>query len=312
MNYPDYPTALTPEELAFTNIIYTKQGGVATVTINRESVLNATDFHTLKEMARAFEDASYDDHIGVLVLTGAGDRAFCTGADLLEQEQFLTRRADYWKWMGAFIDAHDRLRNIGKPTIARLNGIVVGGGNEFNIACDLAIAADHVTIRQIGTSRGSVPAGGATQWLPMIIGDRRAREMLFLCEPISAEIARDWGLVNTVVPAAQLDTAVAETAAKLLDKMPEVIRYAKLQTNFWRDLAWSMTVQHARDWLSIHADAAETSEGLASFYAKRPVDYKGLRERIVEGGTKCSNCGAVMPPGFTFCGECGQPLPVRD
>jgi enoyl-CoA hydratase/carnithine racemase len=309
MNYPDYPTALTPEELAFTNIIYTKQAGVATVTINRESILNATDFHTLKEMARAFEDASYDDHIGVLVLTGAGDRAFCTGADLLEQEQFLAHRADYWKWMGAFIDAHDRLRNIGKPTIARLNGMVVGGGNEFNIACDLAIAADHVTIRQVGTSRGSVPAGGATQWLPMIIGDRRAREMLFLCEPISAETARDWGLVNTVVPAAQLDAAVAETAAKLLDKMPEVIRYAKLQTNFWRDLAWSMTVQHARDWLSIHADSAETSEGLASFYGKRPVDYKGLRQNIVDGGTKCAHCGAVMPPGYTFCGECGQALP---
>ena len=116
--------------------------------------------------------------------------------------------------MGAFIDAHDRLRNIGKPTIARLNGMVVGGGNEFNIACDLAIAADHVTIRQVGTARGSVPAGGATQWLPMIIGDRRAREMLFLCEPISAETALDWGLVNSVVPAAELDAAVAEIARK--------------------------------------------------------------------------------------------------
>lgn len=308
MNYPDYPTALPPEQLGFTNIIYTKIDGVATVTINRPDVLNATNFHTLKEMARAFEDASYDDQIGVLVLTGAGDRAFCTGADLGEQERFLTHRVDYWKWMGAFIDAHDRLRNIGKPTIARLNGMVVGGGNEFNIACDLAIAADHVTIRQVGTSRGSVPAGGATQWLPMIVGDRRAREMLFLCEPITAETACNWGLVNCVVPAAELDSAVAEMARKLLDKMPEVIRYAKLQTNFWRDFAWSMTVQHARDWLSIHADSAETAEGLDSFYGKRPVDYKMLRERIGESGTKCAHCGATMPPGFTFCGACGQPL----
>jgi enoyl-CoA hydratase/carnithine racemase len=312
MNFPDYPTALPSDQFGFANILYTKQDGVATVTINRPAVLNALNFQTLKEMARAFEDASYDDKIGVLVLTGAGDRAFCTGADLGEQEQFLTRRVDYWKWMGSFIDAHDRLRNIGKPTIARLNGMVVGGGNEFNIACDLAIAADHVTIRQVGTSRGSVPAGGATQWLPMIIGDRRAREMLFLCEPIPAAQALDWGLVNTVVPAAKLDAAVAELAGKLLNKMPEVIRYAKLQTNFWRDFAWSMSVQHARDWLSIHADSAETAEGLDSFYAKRPVKYEMLRERIGESGTKCPHCGAIMPPGFTFCGVCGKDLAAGD
>ena len=163
IDYPGYPRPLSPEELNFGNILYTKANGVATLTINRPNVLNATNFQTLKEMSRAFEDASYDDKVGVLVLTGAGDRAFCTGADLGEQEQFLAKRADYWKWMGAFIEAHDRLRNIGKPTIARLNGMVVGGGNEFNMACDLAIAADHITIRQVGAARGSVPAGGATQ-----------------------------------------------------------------------------------------------------------------------------------------------------
>ena len=308
MDYQNYPSAASPEQLGFTNIVYTKHEGIATVTINRPDVLNATDFRTLKEMSRAFEDVSYDDQVGVLVLTGAGDRAFCTGADLKEQEQFLTRRADYWKWMGAFIEAHDRLRNIGKPTIARLNGMVVGGGNEFNIACDLAIAADHVTIRQVGTARGSVPAGGATQWLPIIIGDRRAREMLWLCEPVSAQQALDWGLVNRVVPAAELDAAVGEMAAKLINRMPEILRYARLQTNFWRDLSWSMTVQHARDWLAIHADAAETAEGLAAFYEKRPVDYQGLRRQIVEGGSRCGNCGAVMPPSHTFCGNCGRPL----
>jgi enoyl-CoA hydratase/carnithine racemase len=165
----DHPSPLSPDELAFKNILYTKDSGIATVVINRPEVLNATNFPTLKEMSRAFEDASYDDAVGVLVLTGAGERAFCTGADLEEQERFLYKRNDYWKWMGAFIEAHDRLRNIGKPTIARLNGMVVGGGNEFNIACDLAVAADHVTIRQVGAARGSVPAGGATQWLPIIM-----------------------------------------------------------------------------------------------------------------------------------------------
>ncbi len=304
----DYPRALPPEQLGFKTIIYTKQSGVATVTINRPEVLNALNFPTLKEMSRAFEDASYDDKVGVLVLTGTGDRAFCTGADLGEQEQFLYKRSDYWKWMGSFIEAHDRLRNIGKPTVARLNGMVVGGGNEFNIACDLAIAADHVTIRQVGTSRGSVPAGGATQWLPMIVGDRRAREILWLNEPLSAEKALDWGLVNQVVKREELDAAVAAMTGKLLEKMPEVLRYAKQQTNFWRDFAWSMTIGHARDWLSIHADSEETAEGLDAFYNKRPVDYKKLRDNEAASGNRCVKCGAAMPGGYKFCGECGSAI----
>jgi enoyl-CoA hydratase/carnithine racemase len=304
----DYPAALPPEELGLTNVLYSKRDGVATVTINRPQVLNATNFRTLKEMSRAFEDASYDDAVGVVVLTGAGEQAFSTGADLDEQGAFLKKRADYWKWMGAFIEAHDRLRNIGKPTIARLNGMVVGGGNEFNIACDLAIAADHVTIRHVGPARGSVPAGGATQWLPIIIGDRRAREMLWLCEPIDAQTALEWGLVNRVVPKADLDRAVSETAQKLLNRMPEIIRYTKQQTNFWRDFAWSLTVGHARDWLAIHADADETAEGLVAFQEKRPVNYGDLRAKMAAGQNSCAQCGAVMPARFHFCGDCGSPL----
>src|SRR5215470_8130830 len=110
--------------------------------------------------------------------------------------------------MGEFIEVHERLRNIGKPTLARLNGIVVGGGNELNMACDLAVAADDIYIRQVGTARGSVPAAGATQWLPLIVGDRRAREILWLCEEIPAQKALEWGLVNQVVPRVKLDEAV--------------------------------------------------------------------------------------------------------
>src|SRR3954453_4288124 len=118
------------ESFGFQNILYSKANGVARVTINRPQVLNALNWATLREMSAAFEDASWDDNVGVLVLTGAGERAFCTGADLDEQVQFLERPHDYWKWMGAFIDAHERLKSIGKPTVARLNGMVVGGGNE--------------------------------------------------------------------------------------------------------------------------------------------------------------------------------------
>jgi enoyl-CoA hydratase/carnithine racemase len=274
----DFPTPSKAESLRFEHILYAKHGARATVTLNRPAVHNCLDFPMMRELIRAFEDASWDDSIRVVVLTGAGDKAFCTGADVKEQaERCLDDPGAYWKWMGAFIEMHDKLRNIGKVTVARLNGIVVGGGNELNMACDLAIAADDIYIRQVGTARGSVPAGGATQWLPLIIGDRRAREMLFLCEEVPAAKALEWGLINQVVPRAQLDAAVDAMCEKLIKKLPECTRYTKQQLNFWRDFSWSLTVGHARDWLAIHNLASETKEGIRAFVQKRPIDHDKLR-----------------------------------
>ncbi len=274
-------TPRQPAELAFRKIIYEKHArrrGRATLTLNRPEVYNAFDYEMLTEMSAAFLDVAHDDSVAVLVLTGAGEQAFCTGADLKEQhEECVGHPQQYWKWMGAFIEAHDRLRNIGKPTIARLNGMTVGGGNEFNMACDLAVAADDIYIRQVGTARGSVPAGGATQWLPLIVGDRRAREILFLCEEIPAARALEWGLVNRVVPRAKLDTTVDELCEKLIHKLPGCIRYTKQQLNFWRDLSWSLTIGHARDWLALNNLSAETREGIAAFNEKRPIDYDAIR-----------------------------------
>ena len=313
------PTPQDPRAMGFERIVYTKRDQRATVVLNRPEVLNALDFQTLREMSRAFEDASWDDGVAVLVLTGAGDRAFCTGADLREQEQFLRQPREYWKWMGAFIEAHDRLRNIGKPTVARLNGLTVGGGNEFNLACDLAVAADDVIFRHVGPARGSVPAAGATQWLPLIIGDRRAREVLFLCEEFTAAQALAWGWVNRVVPPGRLDAEVDDLVSRLIEKLPEVTRYTKQQLNFWRDFSWHLTVGHARDWLTLHAGSAETHEGVHAFLEKRPVDYAGIRRRLAEGGSTeflwgphtrtCGACGAEgLPEAFAFCGRCGGSL----
>jgi len=313
------PTPQSPSAFGFRTILYEKRPPTARVVINRPHVLNALNFETLREMARAFEDASWDDAIAVVVLTGAGDRAFSTGADLHEQQAFVRRPQDYWKWMGAFVEAQERLQRIGKPTVARLNGMVVGGGNEFNLACDLAVAADDISIRHVGPARGSVPAAGATQWLPLIVGDRRAREILFLCEDISAQQALAWGLVNEVVPRARLDAAVDTLVQKLAHKLPEVTRYTKQQLNFWRELSWHLTIGHAREWLALHAGAPETQEGLDAFFAKRPVDYDGIRRRLATGQSAshawgppvrtCPACGAVhLPEGFTFCGNCGHTL----
>jgi enoyl-CoA hydratase/carnithine racemase len=271
----------TPASFGFENILYQKNDWKATITLNRPQVLNALNLETLQELGVALQDAEWDDDIAVVVITGAGEKAFCTGADMKEwEESFLDKPNDFYKWMGTFIETYERLRKIGKPTIARLNGIVVGGGNELQMSCDLAIAADDVFIKHVGTARGSVPGAGATQWLPLVVGDRRAREILFLCEEIPIRKALKWGLVNEVVPRRNLDKAVDAMAGKLYNKLPECTRYTKQQLNFWRDFSWSMTIGHLRDWLTVHTSAPEIEEGIRAFVEKRPVDYRKIREMM--------------------------------
>lgn len=268
-------------DFSFKNIQYTKGDWRATITINRPQVYNCLNLETLHELQAAFQDAAWDDEVAVVIITGAGDKAFCTGADMKEwKEEFLDSPNDFYKWMGVFMETFERLRNIGKPTIARLNGMVVGGGNELQMSCDLAVAADGIFIGHAGTSRGSVAAAGATQWLPLIIGERRAREVLLLNERIPIKKALEWGLVNQVVPRKKLDKAVDAMAEKLVNKLPECTRYTKQQLNFWRDFSWSLTIGHLRDWLTVHTSAEEIREGINAFNEKREIDYKGLRKRL--------------------------------
>jgi enoyl-CoA hydratase/carnithine racemase len=266
---PTHPRPLPPEELGLESIVYEKAPPRATITLNRPDVLNAFDFRMLRELTRACEDASWDDDVRVVVVTGAG-RAFCVGADLKSwSEDYLGEPREYWKWFGAFKDAHDKLREIGKPTLARINGIAVGGGNELQMACDLAVMVDDAFIRHVGLEHGSVPAGGATQWLPVFVGDRRAREIVYMCEEIPAAQAAEWGLVNWAVPAAELDAKVDQVVEKLAAKLPQTTRYAKQQLNFWRDLSWHETVNHARDWLAMSMLGDEAQAAVRSFLARR-------------------------------------------
>jgi enoyl-CoA hydratase/carnithine racemase len=262
---PAQPRPRDPAELAFERIRYEKSPPRATVTLNRPEVLNAFDFLMLRELARAFEDASWDDEIRVVVVTGEG-RAFCVGADLRSWgAELVGNPPEYWKWFGAFKDMHDRLREIGKPTVARVQGIAVGGGNELQMACDLAVMADDAFIRHVGPEHGSVPAGGATQWLPIMVGDRRAREILMLCDQISAQQAAEWGLVNWAVPREELDAKVDEVVESLARKLPQTVRYMKQQLNWWRDLSWHETVGHARDWLALSMLNDEAKEAIERF-----------------------------------------------
>ena len=265
MAEPSAPRPLDPAELGFERIRYDKAPPRATITLDRPEVLNAFDFRMLRELARACEDASWDDEIRVVVVTGEG-RAFCVGADLKSWEDDLVGKpTEYWKWFGAFKDMHDRLREIGKPTLARVNGIAVGGGNELQMACDLAVMVDDAFIRHVGLEHGSVPAGGATQWLPIMVGERRAREIVLMCEEIPAAQAAEWGLVNWVVPRAELDAKVDEVVEKLATKLPQTTRYAKQQLNWWRDISWNETVGHARDWLALSMLNDETRDAIDAF-----------------------------------------------
>jgi enoyl-CoA hydratase/carnithine racemase len=316
----------------FDEIGYTKKDWVATVTINRPHNYNAYSTRALRELATAVQDAAFDDQVGVIVVSGAGTQAFCTGGDGKEYEESYTARPrDYWKYMGLFRAWIESLVNAGKPVIARINGMAVGGGNESQLACDLAVMAEHAWLGQVGTRVGSVAAGGATQWLPIHVGDRRAREMLLLNSRIPAAKALEWGLVNRVVPSvtkdgafitgasteqiflaqagkdgyainlAKLDEGVAELAAQLLKQFPECQRYTKQQVNFWKELAWHQTIGHARDWLSTHYTGSEPWEGMRAFVEKRPADYLGLREKAARGGSS----EFVWGPNATDCPACG-------
>src|SRR5512143_3925783 len=194
------------QPIEFTEILYSKSDWIARITLNRPQNYNAYSTNTLIELAAAFRQAAFDDEVAVIVYTGTGQRAFCTGGDVKEYESTYTQSPhDYWKYMGLFKAYIESILNTGKPVVARLNGMAVGGGNESQVACDLAVAAEHAYPKKVGAHVGSVACGGATQWLPLVVGDRRARQMRMLGDAIPARQALEWGLVNEVVPSVTKD-----------------------------------------------------------------------------------------------------------
>lgn len=328
--------------LALSEVLYAKSGGVARITINRPGRYNAYSTACLQELTRAFQDATFDDEIGVIVLTGAGDRAFCTGGDVKEYaETYVSVPRDYWKYMSLFRAYIDAILSTGKPVIARINGVAVGGGNESVLACDLAVIASHAYVGQVGVRVGSVACGGATQWLPIVVGDKRAREMLFTNRPIPAKLALDWGLVNRLAPSvrrgaelldepspaevekaqkrqdgfsidlAPLDAEVDRLAGELLATFPECLRYTKQQVNFWKDFSWATTVRHAQDWLALHYTDYEPFEGMNAFREKRPVDFAAVRRRASEEGGSPETPWGAHVGRCEACGTTGLPASFR-
>jgi 2-ketocyclohexanecarboxyl-CoA hydrolase len=253
----------------FTDVIYEVRGRAAWVTINRPKVYNAFRGQTLEELIQSFQAAANDRNVSSIVLTGAGEKAFCTGGD----QSAHSGQYDGRGVVGLPIDEFQALiRDVPKPVIARVNGFAIGGGNVFATLCDLTIAADTAKFGQVGPKVGSVDAGWGTALLARHIGDKRAREMWFLNDTYTAQQACEMGLVNKVVPAADLDTAVNEWTEKLGQRSPTALALAKRSFNADSDniRGISNLALHA---VKLFYDTAESKEGVAAFNEKRTPDF---------------------------------------
>src|SRR5215203_4364773 len=207
----------------FTDITYEVDNGLAWITINRPERYNAFRARTLDELIRAFKLAWGSSEVGVICLTGAGEKAFCTGGDQKQRAE----TGDYGpSETGLFeVDTlHRVIRDVPKPVIAAVNGYAIGGGHVLHVLCDLTIAADHAVFGQVGPKVGSFDAGFGTGYLARVIGEKRAREIWFLCKQYGPDQALEWGLINKVVPYDELYGAVREWADQMLRLSPTALK----------------------------------------------------------------------------------------
>jgi len=258
--------------MAFQDILYDRTDGVAWITINRPEVRNAFRARTVDELVAAFRQAWGDRSVGVVVLTGAGDKAFCSGGDQKE------RGADGYGQGGAGIgmdvaSLHSVIRNIPKPVVAMVNGYAIGGGHVLHVLCDLSIAADTAIFGQTGPRVGSVDPGFGTAYLARIIGEKKAREIWYLCRQYSAQEALAMGLVNKVVPAGQLRAEVEQWCRELLEKSPTALKLAKYSFNADTDHIHGIT-EMGFGALELYYQTPEAQEGRNAFVEKRPPDFR--------------------------------------
>jgi naphthoate synthase len=249
--------------------------GIAKITINRPEVRNAFRPLTVKEMIRAFDDARDDENIGVVILTGEGKEAFCSGGD-----QRVRGEGGYVGDDGIprlnVLDLQRQIRSLPKPVVAMVAGYAIGGGHVLHVVCDLTIAADNARFGQTGPRVGSFDGGFGSSYLARIIGQKKAREIWFLCRQYDAKQALDMGLVNTVVPVDQLEEETVKWCREMLELSPIALRFLKSAMNAdcdgqagLQELAGNATL--------LYYLSEEGKEGKNAYLQKRKPNFKKFR-----------------------------------
>jgi 2-ketocyclohexanecarboxyl-CoA hydrolase len=261
------------------DILYEKRDGIATITINRPKLLNAFRAETVEEMLAAMRDAEGDPEIGVVVLAGAGERAFCAGGDNSARASAAEKAGGYGGrgLVGLPIEElHSAIRDSRKPVIAKVQGYAIGGGNVLATVCDLTIASDKAVFGQVGPRVGSVDPGWGTAYLSRLVGEKRAREIWFLCRRYTADEAFQMGLVNKVVPAERLDAEVEAWCQEILALSPTAIAIAKRSFNADSENIRGIGAL-GLEALAFYYDSDEAKEGTTAFLEKRSPNFRAKR-----------------------------------
>jgi len=259
--------------MKFENILYEKREGTATITINRPEVLNALNEETILEILSRLEDAERDETIRVIVITGAGDRAFSAGADIKMIKDMDSSKARDVSRLGHKLC--DKIEKLGKPVIAAINGYALGGGLELAMACDIRIASENARLGQPEINRGLVPGWGGTHRLPRFVGKGVAKEMIFTGKMIDAKTAERLGLVNIVVPPDQLMSVVREFAKEIVEKPPISIKLAKELINSSLETGLRAGEIREAKAFGIAASTEDFREGIKAFLDKRKPKFEG-------------------------------------
>lgn len=254
----------------YTDILFELRRGAAWITINRPQVMNAFRGRTCDELIDALQHAGYDREVGTIVLAGAGDKAFCTGGD----QSAHAGQYDGRGTIGLPVEElHAAIRDVPKPVIARVQGYAIGGGNVLCTLCDLTIASERAVFGQVGPKVGSVDPGYGTALLARVVGEKKAREMWYLCRRYSAAEALAMGLVNKVVAPEQLDAEVQAWCDEIHDRSPTAIAIAKRSFNM--DTAHQAGIAGMGLLaLKLYYDSDESREGVKAFQEKRKPDFR--------------------------------------
>ena len=257
----------------FEAIIYEKKDNVAWITLNRPKVLNAQNETMLTELTKSLEDARDDDNVYVIVITGAGEKAFCAGAD---QDMLLVwTPMDVIKKYKGGVRPYFLIRDIPKPVIAMVNGYAFGGGCEVALWCDMIIASENAQFGQLEINVGLIPGGGGSQLWPRLVGDKKARELVFTGDVISAQEALMLGVVNQVVPLDQLRETVEKLIKKLKKKSPAMLKLAKIALNKAFNEPLNSGREGELDLFAMAFGTEDQKEGARAFLEKREPKYKG-------------------------------------